>query len=143
MSAPDFFFAVNEIFRHIHDRYGKGHLIEYWQMLGRDYYRRRNARWAEGGVEEIARDWREYFQHEPCAQVDVDTTDQTVVLDIHVCPAIHHLRQGGRDIVPYFCEHCDHVCSAQAEAAGFRFTRVGGMGTCRQTFTRLTVKGRS
>lgn len=139
MSAPDFYFGVNEIFRHIHDRYGKDVLIDYWRRLGRDHYRRRNARWKDGGTRAIAEDWRAYFDLEHGAQVEVNATDNTVELDVRVCPAINHLRVNGRDIVPYYCEHCDHICGAQAEAAGFRFERSGGMGSCRQRFVSLTT----
>jgi hypothetical protein len=35
---------------------------------------------------------------------------------------------------PYFCGHCDHVCGAMAEAAGYVFERRGGMSACRQRF---------
>lgn len=141
MSAPDFFFAVNDIFRHLHDRYGKEVLIDYWRGLGRDHYRQRNACWREGGTEAVAADWRAYFDDEPAAEVEVTHTDQAVDLDIRACPAIGHLRRSGRDIVPYFCEHCDHVCGAQAEAAGYRFERTGGMGACHQRFVKLAVEG--
>lgn len=141
MSAPDFFFGVNEIFRHIHDRYGKDALIDYWRALGRDHYRQRNGRWLEGGCQAIASDWRQYFEHEPGAEVVVTHTDNTVDLDVRVCPAIAHLRRKDRDIVPYFCEHCDHVCGAQAQGAGYGFERTGGMGACRQQFIKLAVKG--
>ena len=44
MSAPDFYFAVNSMFRYLHDRYGKSALIDYWRGLGREYYRPRTAR---------------------------------------------------------------------------------------------------
>ena len=140
MSAPDFYFAVNAIFRHLHDRYGKAALIEYWRGLGRDYYASRAVNWRAGGAAAVAEDWSAYFAAEPGASVIVERPDErTVVLDVRVCPAIKHLRESGRDIVPYFCEHCDHVCGATAERAGFSFGRTGGMGSCRQTFTQLTV----
>ena len=141
MSAPDFFFGVNEMFRHIHDHYGKQALIDYWRKLGAHHYRQRNARWRSGGAAAIAEDWRTYFDHEPGAQVDVTHDDGQVTLDIRACPAIGHLKKHGRDIVPYYCEHCDHVCGAQAQAAGFGFKRTGGMGSCRQQFVRLTTEG--
>jgi len=141
MSAPDFFFAVNEIFRHLHDRYGKEVLIDYWRSLGREHYRQRNAHWQAGGTQAIAEDWKNYFDNEPGAEVEVTQTDDAVELDIRVCPAINHLREHHRDIVPYYCEHCDHICGTQAEAAGFVFDRKGGMGSCRQRFVKLAVKG--
>jgi hypothetical protein len=140
MSAPDFYFAVNAIFRHLHDQYGKEALVDYWRSLGREYYRQRIEKWREGGPEAIAADWREYFAQEPQAEVNVDIQPHnTVVLDVKVCPAIKHLRDHGRDIVPYYCEHCDHICGAMAEQAGYAFERTGGMGSCRQRF--LFVRG--
>jgi hypothetical protein len=89
-------------------------------------------------VKAIADDWREYFLHEPGADVDTSVTDDAVQLDVRVCPAIKHLRECGREIVPYFCEHCDQTCGSMAEAAGFQFKRTGGMGSCQQTFYRAT-----
>jgi hypothetical protein len=140
MSAPDFYFAVNAMFRHLHDRFGKPALIDYWRRLGRDYYASRVETWKTGGSDAIASDWAEYFSHEPGAVVHVNRPDpHTVMLDIQVCPAIKHLRDNQREIVPYFCEHCDHVCSSMAQAAGFSFERTGGMGSCQQRFIQLTI----
>jgi hypothetical protein len=136
MGAPDFFFAVNAIFRHIHDCRGKAALVDYWRRLGREYYRGRIERWRAGGPKAIADDWREYFVHEPQAEFDAVAEGDRVTLDVKVCPAIKHLRDQGREIVPYFCEHCDHVCGAMAEEAGYAFQRHGGMGACRQEFIR-------
>jgi hypothetical protein len=140
MSAPDFYFAVNAIFRHIHDRYGKASLVNYWRSLGREYYAQRCQRWLAGGPEAIAADWREYFAAEPQAEVDVSVRHGEVLLEVRVCPAIKHLRDQGREIVPYYCEHCDHICGKMAEQSGYRFERTGGMGSCRQRFVPHEIK---
>lgn len=136
MSAPDFYFVVNSTARHIHDEYGKDVLVDYWRSLGREYYADRSAAWREGGPQAIAEDWTEYFLHEQGADVETSVTNDAAQLEVHVCPAIKHLRESGREIVPYFCEHCDHTCGSMAEAAGFEFRRIGGMGSCQQTFYR-------
>lgn len=142
MSAPDFYFAVNAMFRYLHDTYGKEVLVDYWRALGREYYRPRVQAWKAGGLDAVAADWREYFAHEPGANVTVTRPDEgSVLLDVKVCPAIKHLRDHDREIVPYFCEHCDHVCGSMAESAAMTFERTGGMGACTQRFTRLNVKG--
>jgi hypothetical protein len=141
VSAPDFYFVVNATARHICDEYGKDVLIDYWQSLGREYYAKRSAAWREGGAQAIAEDWRQYFLHEPGAEVEVSANDDVAELRVIVCPAIKHLRDSGREIVPYFCEHCDHTCGAMAAAAGFRFQRTGGMGSCQQTFVRAEATG--
>jgi hypothetical protein len=140
MSAPDFYFVVNATARYIHDEYGMDVLIDYWRSLGREYYAQRVAKWLEGGAQAIAEDWAEYFRHEPGAIVETTFESDAAHLDVRVCPAIKHLRDCGRDIVPYFCEHCDHTCSSMAEQAGFTFIRTGGMGACKQSFVRS--KGR-
>ena len=136
MSAPDFYFAINAIFRHLHDDYGKEALVDYWQSLGREFYRERVQCWRNGGPEAIAADWRAYFAQEPQAEVESVAQGGVVVLNVKVCPAIKHLRDQCRDIVPYFCEHCDHVCGVMAEEAGYDFERTGGMGACRQRFIK-------
>jgi hypothetical protein len=136
-SAPDFYFGNNAMFRHIHDTYGKAALVAYWRALGREYDRPRLERWRRGGLEHIAQDWRDYFAKEPHAQLEVAVRDGAVELDIQVCPAIKHLRDHHRDIVPYFCEHCDHICGSMAQEVGMSFQREGGMGACRQRFVTL------
>lgn len=141
MSAPDFYFAVNAIARHILDEYGKEVLIEYWRSLGQAYYRPRTQRWRDGGVSVIAKDWQTYFLNEPGAEVEVSCRDATVELNVITCPAIKHLEDNGREIVPCYCEHCDHTCGAMAESAGFRFERDGGGGSCRQRFVLITPDG--
>ncbi|MCE9591208.1 MAG: hypothetical protein K8S99_11865 [Planctomycetes bacterium] len=144
MSAPDFYFANNSMFRHIHDRYGKAALVTYWRELGSDYYRQRTDAWRSGGAAAIADDWRAYFAKEPQAQVEASVEEGGAVkLDIKQCPAIKHLRDSGREIVPYFCEHCDHICGSMAQGVGMRFERSGGMGSCVQRFVPLTTKGRA
>jgi hypothetical protein len=140
VSAPDFFFAVNAMFRHFHDRYGKEALIDYWQCLGREFYRQRSQNWKDSGPEAIAADWRAYFAQQPQAEVDCSAQGDVVTLDIKVCPAIKHLRDHQRDIVPYFCEHCDHIGGVMAEAAGYDFERSGGMGACRQQFIKRNAR---
>ena len=137
MSAPDFYFAVNATARHLHDEYGMEVLVDYWRSLGKEYYAPRAAAWRAGGPRAIAGDWSEYFLNEPGAEVDVAVADESATLEIRVCPAIKHLRQSGREIVPYYCEHCDHTCGQMAELAGYRFERSGGMGSCQQRFVRV------
>lgn len=140
MSAPDFYFVVNSTARHIHDEYGKEVLVDYWRSLGTEYYGERAEYWRQGGLQAIADDWKQYFLQEPGADVETVVKEEAVHLDVRVCPAIKHLRACGREIVPYFCEHCDHTCGSMAEQAGFQFVRTGGMGSCHQTFYRQPMQ---
>ncbi len=130
MSANDFYFAVNAMFRHLHDRYGRDVLIDYCAPIGAGILPpacgQVAGRGAGGDRRRLAgllrtRGWRSPSR-------STAQPDGAVELDVQVCPAIKHMRDHGRDIVPYFCEHCDHVCSAMAEEAGFTFERRRGNG---------------
>lgn len=138
MSAPDFYFAINAIFRHIHDRFGKNALVDYWQKMGTEHYAQRWQAWQRGGLDAIASDWRAYFDKEPGADVAITQKADRVILDVHTCPAIAHIKKNDRDLVPYFCEHCDVINTAMTNGSGHQFTRTGGMGTCQQQFITLT-----
>lgn len=140
MAAPDFYFSIDATFRHIRAAHGEAALHRYWRELGLEFGRPRWECWRAGGAHAIARDWRDFFDGEPGADVRVATDAAGgVTLDVVVCPAIAHLRARGRDVEPWFCDHCDHVCGAMAGAAGFAFQRDGGMGRCRQRFVPLAV----
>jgi hypothetical protein len=138
MSAGDFYFAINATFRFIHDTYGKDALVDYWTSMAREYHAGVAERFRSGGLEEIRRYWTDYFAHEPGGgrfkPSAVSLTERGVELDVRDCPAIRWLKDGGREIVPYYCAHCDHISTAIAEQAGLTFSLEGGGGACRQLF---------
>jgi len=134
MSAGDFYYAINATFRFIHDTWGKEALVDYWTSLAREYHAGTAERFRTGGLDEVQRYWSDYFAQEPAGQVAVRQTGDRVEIQVDDCPAIRWLRDGERDIVPYYCEHCHYVSTTIAEGAGITFRLEGGNGTCRQFF---------
>ncbi len=105
--------------------------------MGAGYYAPVSRLWQEGGFTAVARYWRDFFQAEPGAQVEVIEEEAGVRLEVKVCPAIKHLRDHGREIVPCFCQQCYFVSEATAEPAGLTVRVKGGNGSCVQRFVRL------
>ena len=132
--APDFYYAINATFRFILGRLGVDGWRRYLEELGRGYFAPVNARWREGGLPAIARYWRAFFAAEPGARVEVLERADRVEVCVHECPAIKHLRAGGRQLVREYCQHCYILGHARAEAAGFAMRLSGGNGSCRHTF---------
>ena len=132
--SADFYYAINATFRFLQRRLGPEGWRRYLGELGRNYYAPVNAQWRAGGLPAIARYWRAFFAAEPGARVEVETHADRVEVRVHECPAIKHLRAGGREIVRDYCQHCFHLGSARAEAAGFTMRLTGGNGSCRHTF---------
>lgn len=141
MSAGDFYFAINATFRFIHDNWGKDALIDYWTSLAREYHAETAERFRQGGLSAVQRYWADYFSHEPGGDVSVEITEKGVELDVRECPAIRWLKEGGREIVPYYCEHCLHTCTAIAKRANMAFALEGGGGTCHQVFSSAGLGG--
>ena len=135
MSAGDFYFGINATFRFIHDTWGKDRLIDYWTSMAREYHGEVAERFREGGLEAVEEYWADYFANEPGGDVSVSRTPEGVEIDVRDCPAIRWLKEGGRDIVPYYCEHCLYTCTTIAEQSDMEFVLEGGQGTCRQRFS--------
>lgn len=134
VGSADFYFAINATFRFILRTLGQEGLRRYWIQLGERYFAPVSATWGTTGLEGVAAYWRAFFAAEPAAEVGVTMAGDAVLLDVKVCPAIKHLRAGGREIVPCFCQHCYFVSEAMAASAGLTVRIEGGNGSCRQTF---------
>lgn len=134
VGAADFYFAINATFRFIIARLGMDGLRRYWQDMGSRYYAPVSRQWSQGGLESVAEYWSAFFKAEPGAEVDVSGRDEEVRVEVKTCPAIKHLRDHGREIVPCFCQHCYFVSEAIAAPAGLTVRVQGGNGSCVQRF---------
>ncbi|MBP8256610.1 MAG: hypothetical protein KAX37_04750 [Opitutaceae bacterium] len=132
--AADFYFAINATFRFILSRLGKEAWKEYLAAMGRGYFEPVNRLWREGGLPAVAGYWRAFFEAEPEADVVVEEKDDKVEIEVRRCPAIHHLRAGGREIVSEYCQHCYFLGEARAAASGLTMRLAGGGGSCRHTY---------
>ncbi|MFC5457094.1 hypothetical protein [Prosthecobacter fluviatilis] len=135
----DFYFAINATFRFILRHRGEQALRSYWRDLGGSYYRPVSQNWAQHGLPAVADYWRAFFKAEPGAGVEVVESADEVRLEVTRCPAIHHLREHAREIVPQFCQHCHFVSEAIAAPAGLTARVCGGNGACTQRFFKRTA----
>ena|SRR5688572_25394465 len=132
--SPDFYYAINATFRFLLRRFGQDGWRRYLGDLGRGYFEPVNRKWRTGGLRAVANYWRAFFAAEPGARVEVTEHPDRVEVQVHECPAIKHLRTGGREIVREYCQHCFHLGSARAEASGLTMRLRGGNGSCQHTF---------
>ena len=139
VGAADFYFGINATFRFILGKFGPEGLRQYWTELGTRYFAPVSYAWWRRGLGGVAAYWKAFFGAEPGADVEVISAPDSVTLEVKVCPAIRHLREHHRQIVPCFCEHCYFISEAMAEPAGLTVRIEGGNGTCRQTFLRRGV----
>ena len=139
MAAPDFYFAINATFRWIHGNWGEEGLQQYWQALGREHYGDVTERFRQGGMAGVRDYWQAFFDEEPGGDVSVAQDGDTVTITVRTCPALKHLREHGREIMPLYCRHCQVVSEAMCAGAGIGVDVAGGGGSCVQTFTQGSV----
>jgi hypothetical protein len=135
--APDFYFATNATFRFLIGKLGRPGWIQYLQELGRTYFAPVNENWRTGGLPAVTRYWRDFFAAEPGGRVEVKEQTDRVEVYVHECPAIKHLKTGGRELVKEYCQHCYFLGQARAEAAGLTMRLCGGNGACRHTYAKV------
>lgn len=136
VGAADFYLAIHATFRFIHNREGLAGLRKYWTALGRGYFAPVSAKWSARGLAAISAYWRAFFAAEPGADVEVLETVDRVTVRVKICPAIQHLRDMHREILPCFCQHCYFINEEISKPAGFTARVSGGNGSCVQTFYR-------
>jgi len=136
VGAADFYFAINATFRFILERLGMEGLRRYWTDLGQNYFQPVGENWRRQGLPGVTAYWRAFFAAEPGAEVKIREDEDQVVVEVKVCPAIKHLREAGREIVPCFCQHCFHQGEAMAARAGMAYRLHGGNGACHHVIYR-------
>jgi len=139
VGAADFYFGINSTFRFIRQKAGRQGLVRYWKDLGAGYFSPVARIWANGGLTAVAQYWKEFFEAEPEAEVTVDRRPDRVVVTVKQCPAIHHLKKEGREIVSEFCEHCYWVSDSIGCSSGIAARVKGGNGSCRQEFLCASI----
>jgi hypothetical protein len=142
MAHGDFYFAINAMFYHFSDRWGKVGLIRYWETMGREYRAPLAEKFQAGGPAAIAEHWADFFGAEAGGYVEVSRPDPgTVLIDVKDCPAIRWMQENqssGLDVEihPLYCQHCYYVNRAMMENTDYEFDLTGGGGACQQTFTK-------
>jgi len=134
--AADFYFAINATFRFIHTRLGREGWIAYLKHLAQNYFHPVNQAWKKEGLKAVATYWKAFFDAEPDGDVEIQSSADEVVIAVRRCPTIAHLKQSGRKIVPFYCEHCALLGEARAAEAGLTMNVSGGDGSCQHIYRR-------
>ncbi len=134
VGSPDFYYGINSTFKFILAKLGTAGWVRYLEDMAREYHAPANARWKAGGLPAVAAYWRAFFAAEPGSQVSVSEAPGRVKIEVKVCPALKHLKAGGRKIAPEFCRHCYHMGNARAATAGMAMRLEGGNGSCTHTY---------
>lgn len=114
----DFHGALSYGIQFLVERHGLDGLRRYLNGLADSVYAPLVKQLRAEGLPALRRHWQEIFTLEG-GRFDLHDEGDTLVLEVHECPAITHMKKHGYAIAPHFCEHTRLLNEAICSRAGY------------------------
>lgn len=114
----DFHGALSHGLSFLRERFGPEGMREFLEGLAETVYRPLVDDLRARGLSALEDHWARVFELER-GDVSIERTGDELVLNVHRCPALAHLRARGYPIADTFCEHTRIVNDAVCRAAGY------------------------
>ena len=115
----DFHGAMSNGLQFIEDNYGREGLDDFLSRLAGSVYRPLVEALRVRGLDALREHWQMIFELEE-GDFEMCIEDAALVLRVHRCPAIRHMKERGYSIADHFCEHTRIVNDAVCRAAGYQ-----------------------
>jgi len=114
----DFHGALSYGLQFLEEAYGPEGLREFLTGLADSVYKPLVEDLRAKGLDALERHWRTVFELEG-GDVTLEHDGDTLVLTVHRCPAVSHMREHHYAVADHFCEHTGIVNEAVCRAAGY------------------------
>ena len=114
----DFHGAMSYGIQHVYERYGEEAMTAFLQQVAREVYGPLTERLRKEGLKALEEHWRRIFTVEE-GDFELSYERERLVLKVHKCPAIHHMKPHGYAIADKYCEHTRLVNEGICHAAGY------------------------
>jgi hypothetical protein len=130
----DFHGALAFAIKYLEETYGPHAVSEYLQQVADHCYAPLTAQLKEKGLVALADHFGIYSREQ--GRVTVSHDDDMLILHVHECPAIAHLKKTGQLFSERYCETTVVVMDGVCRNAGYRSSCVyePGQGRCVQKF---------
>ena len=136
----DFHGALSYGLQFVEDNYGREGLDDFLSRLAESIYLPLVDGIRARGLDALREYWQTIFEMEQ-GEFEMCMQDDALVLRVHRCPAICHMKECGYAIAEHFCEHTRIVNEAVCKAAGCRSSVEYDQraGSCVQRFWKETI----
>lgn len=136
----DFHGALSYGIQYLVEHYGMEGLIKYLSGLADTVYAPLVGRMKSHGLSALREHWQTVFDVED-GEYSLGERDDVLVLEVHRCPAIAHMKEHGYAISPHFCEHTRILNEAICRKAGYDCSVEYNQeeGRCVQRFWKVEV----
>jgi hypothetical protein len=134
----DFHGALCYGIKYLDDHYGAKATSEYLRQVGRSYFAPLSQQLRAGGLAALEKHWNAVFTKEG-GRFTLERQGEVLVLTVHECPAIAHLKKINQLFTPRYCETTvvvnETICSEAGYACSTDYEP--GAGRCVQKFWKV------
>ena len=133
----DFHGALSYGLQFLEERHGTSAVEDFLSGLAQSVYKPLVDAIQEKGIGALRDHWQNIFDLED-GDIDMREEDGVLILDVHRCPAVTHMREQHYSVAEHFCEHTRIVNEAICHAAGYKSAVEYDQeaGSCTQRFWR-------
>jgi hypothetical protein len=138
----DFHGALSFGVQYLHENYGEQAMYDYLRSMARAVYKPLIEELKQDGLCALAAHWARIFTLEE-GRFDLSFDADRLVLKVHECPAIHHMRAHEYRVADKFCETTRVVNEEICHAAGYECSTDYDQqdGSCVQVFWKSAAEG--
>lgn len=133
----DFHGALCFAIKYLDDNFGPESSAEYLKQVGESYFMPLSAQLKNKGLPALANHFQDIFEKEN-SRFSIRYENEMLILQVHECPAISHLKKNNQLFTERFCETTVVVNDTICKNAGYSCscTYEPGQGTCVQKFRK-------
>jgi len=120
ISCTEFILAYNELFKFLHERYGKKAVIDFWVYISDNFLTNLERLVREKGMAGMAEYWTHTLTEEK-ADYCMCAGKNYFKIYMKQCPSVGLLNKKKVKKYPYYCEHCDILYKRIIEKYGFSY----------------------
>ncbi|MCP4643157.1 MAG: hypothetical protein GY851_22105 [bacterium] len=117
----DFHGALSFGIQFLERTHGEAGVNEFFTSLAGTVYKDLVEDLKQRGLPALEEHWTRIFTMED-GEFDMEMDGDTLVLQVHKCPAVHHMIENDYAVATQYCEHTRLVNAAVCKAAGYEAT---------------------
>lgn len=121
----DFHSSMNMGVHYLGEKYGEAAVIDYLNTYTENVYNKLIKQIEENGISAIAEKIKDTYAKEKCEEaLSIQLSEGKLLVNLHFCPAVKHLKETGREVSPWFVYTTTVVMQRLAKAASLEFKMI-------------------
>lgn len=137
----DFHISMNMLMEYISNRFGRAALTDYLKTFSKEFHKQRKTKLSTEGLSAL-KDYFEKIYSEEEWKVEIDFSQDKLILKQNACPGISYIRSKGFEPIKQYIETYTTVYHELCKGTPYEYEMVGfndKTGACTQVFKRRSI----